>query len=83
VLVGIALFSLSTLFTVITLPIEIDASVKAMNMIKKLGMLDNDEIGGVRNVLTAAALTYVAAVMQSLSSLLYYILRAFGGRKRE
>lgn len=83
VMFGIALFSLSTLFTVVTLPIEIDASIKAMNMIKKLNLLDNDEIGGVRNVLTAAALTYVAAVMQSLSSLFYYIVRAFGVRKRE
>lgn len=83
VLLGIALFSLSTLFTIITLPIEIDASIKALKMIRKLEILTYGEIEGVKKVLLAAALTYVAAVMQSLSSLLYYILRAFGVRRRD
>jgi Zn-dependent membrane protease YugP len=80
VTIGIALFSLSTAFTVITLPI--DASRKVLVVIKRLNLLESYEVDGVKKVLTAAALTYVAAVVQSLSTLLYYILRAFGGRKR-
>jgi Zn-dependent membrane protease YugP len=79
---GIVLFSLSTVFTIVTLPIEIDASLKAMNIIKELNLLEAYEIGGVKKVLTAAALTYVAATVQSVSTLFYYVIRAFGGRKR-
>jgi Zn-dependent membrane protease YugP len=80
---GIILFSSATVFTIITLPIEIDASVKALKMIKELNILTLEELGGVKKVLFAAALTYVAAVAQSLSSLLYFILRAFGARRRD
>ncbi len=83
VIIGIALFSLSTLFTIITLPIEIDASVKAVKMIARTGILHEYEMKGVRKVLIAASLTYVAAVMQSISTLFYYILRAIGVRRRE
>ncbi|MBN2016180.1 zinc metallopeptidase [Candidatus Dojkabacteria bacterium] len=81
-MIGIAIFSLSTLFTIITLPIEIDASIKALRMIRKMELFSEYDIAGIKNVLIAAALTYVAAVMQSLSILFYYILRAFGMRKR-
>lgn len=83
VIFGIALFSLSTLFTIITLPIEIDASLKAMKMIERTGILQSYEMEGVKKVLVAASLTYVAAVMQSISTLFYYILRAIGVRRRE
>lgn len=80
---GIALFSLSTLFTIVTLPIEIDASMRALGMIRSLNTFNEEEISGVKKVLTAAALTYVASVVQSLSSLLYFILRSFGVRRKE
>ena len=83
VVIGIVLFSLTTLFTIITLPIEIDASLKAVKMIKRTGILQNYEMGGVKKVLTAASLTYVAAVMQSVSTLFYYILRAIGVRRKD
>ncbi len=83
VILGIILFSLSTLFTIITLPIEIDASVKALRILRSLNIVNEKEVGGVKKVLTAAALTYLAAVMQSLSSLLYYILRAFNVKKKD
>jgi len=83
VVIGIALFSLSTLFTIITLPIEIDASLKAVKMIKRSGILQDYEISGVKKVLIAASLTYVAAVMQSISTLFYYILRAIGVKRRD
>lgn len=82
VIFGIILFSLSTIFTVITLPIEIDASVKAVNIIRKLGLLHEDEISGVKNVLIAASLTYVASVFQSLTNLLYYVFQALGVRRK-
>lgn len=81
--VGIIFFSLSTLFTILTLPIEIDASIKALNMIRRLRILEGSEIQGVKKVLFAAALTYIAAVMQSLSSLFYYIIRALGFGRRD
>jgi Zn-dependent membrane protease YugP len=81
-LVGIAFFSFSTFFTVITLPIELGASRNALLMIRELHILDEGEIEGVKKVLLAAALTYVAAVFQSLSSLLYYVIRAFGVKKK-
>lgn len=82
-ILGIAFFSLSTLFTIITLPIEIDASIRALKMIRGLDIFASYEINGVKKVLAAAALTYVAGVMQSLFTLIYYVLRAFGVRKRK
>ncbi|MBU0976631.1 MAG: zinc metallopeptidase [Patescibacteria group bacterium] len=81
-IVGIAFFSLSTVFTVITLPVEADASIRALRMIKKLNILSPVEQDGAEKVLIAAALTYVAAIAQSLSSLLYFLFRAFGVRRR-
>ncbi len=82
VILGIALFSLATIFTIITLPIEIDASIRAMNMLRGLGTFSSNDLSGAKKVLTAASLTYVAALLQSVSTLLYYIIRAFGGRRR-
>lgn len=80
---GVALFAVSTLFTFVTLPIEIDASKKAVKVMRDLDVLNEHELSNAKKVLLAASLTYVAAVAQSLSSLLYYILRAFGMRKRD
>lgn len=76
--IGILFFSGTTLFTLITLPVEIDASRRAIKMVRELKLVDEVNIGGVRMVLFAAALTYVAATIQSAANLLYFILRARG-----
>lgn len=80
---GIALFSLSTFFSLLTLPIEIDASNKGLSMIRKLDLLDNSELGSAKKVLIAASLTYVAAAFSSISTLLYFIFRAERIGKRD
>ena len=62
---GIILFSGATIFTLITLPIELDASRRAINMIHTLGLVDQTQIGGVKQVLGAAALTYICLLYTS------------------
>lgn len=79
---GIALFSLSTIFALITLPVEFDASRRAVRMLTDGGYLTGEEEHGVRKVLGAAALTYVAAAVTSLLTLLRLILIANRGRRR-
>ena len=81
-LAGIACFSLSTLFQLITLPVEFDASNRAMAGIKECGFLTKEERTGARNVLWAAAMTYVAALATSLLSLLRLVLIANNSRRR-
>ena len=76
---GIILFSLSVVFALITLPVEFNASSRAVKMLSEYGILDNDEISPVRQVLSAAALTYVAAAASAVASLLRLIL-IFGRR---
>lgn len=80
---GIILFSLTTVFSFVTLPIELDASRRALIMIKETQMLFPDEIEGAKKVLFAAALTYVAATLQSLGALLYFFLRVQGMNRRD
>lgn len=77
---GIALFGLSTLFQLITLPVEINASRRALASIQDAGILYDDEYPMARKTLTAAALTYVAALAVSLAQLLRLII-LFGGRR--
>ncbi len=71
---GIIFFALAVLFQVVTLPIEFDASKRALAALKATGKLNEEEIIGVRKVLSAAALTYVAATFTALISLLRLIL---------
>lgn len=78
-LVGIILFGLTTLFQLVTLPVEFDASARALGAIDGTCLLDEDERKGAKKVLTAAALTYVAALLMSLLQLLRYLL-IFAGR---
>lgn len=78
-LVGILLFSLTTLFQLITLPVEFNASSRALEAIEGQNLLDSAELSGARRVLRAAALTYVAALLMSALQLLRYIL-IFVGR---
>lgn len=77
--VGIALFGLTTLFQLVTLPVEFDASARALGAIAGSELLDDDERQGAKKVLSAAALTYVASLLMSLLQLLRYLL-IFAGR---
>ena len=77
---GILLFSLVTVFQLITLPVEFNASRRALATLDEYGMVNDYEHEGVRKVLSAAALTYVAALIVSLANLLRLIL-LFGGRR--
>lgn len=76
--IGIALFSLTVIFQLITLPVEFNASNRAIKSIKNMGLLVGSEINGAKNVLSSAALTYVAAALMSVMSLLRLILLARG-----
>ena len=79
---GIVLFSLAVLFQLVTLPVEINASSRALKMLQSTGILGSDETKGARKVLTAAALTYVAALASSILQLLRLIILS-GGRRRD
>ena len=80
VLVGIALFSIVTLFQLLTLPVEFDASRRALKTIDERGMLTPEEFTGAKKVLSAAAMTYVAALLTSLAQLLRLMI-LFGRRR--
>ena len=79
--IGIILFACVVLFQLVTLPIEFNASRRAMQVISETGMLDEEESRGARKVLTAAAMTYVASLLVAVASLLRLILR-FNSRRR-
>ncbi len=81
VYLGIACFSLSVIFQLVTLPVEFNASRRAMEAIASTNILTEDEQKGARKTLTAAALTYVAATAVALAQLLR-LLVIFGGRRR-
>jgi Zn-dependent membrane protease YugP len=82
--IGVAFFSMAFVFALITLPVEINASSRALKMLTTNGLLvGDDEMRGARAVLSAAALTYVAALLQALGQLLYYVLLASSGRRRK
>lgn len=80
---GLILFSLSALFQLVTLPVEFNASRRAVTALAESGTMDDDEIKGVKKVLTAAALTYVAALAAALVNLLRMILLVNGSRRRD
>lgn len=75
-LAAIALFSLAVFFTVVTLPVEFDASRRALASLGHGGYVSQQELDGARSVLNAAAMTYVAAAAMALSQLVQYILMA-------
>lgn len=79
---GIACFALSTLFQLLTLPTEFNASRRALVSIESSGLLYGEELEGARKVLTAAAMTYVAALAVSLMQLLRLLMLVGGGRRR-
>jgi Zn-dependent membrane protease YugP len=80
---GVIALSVICLFQFVTLPVEFDASRRAKEQLVGLGILENDEMGGVKETLDAAALTYVAAFVAALGSLLHLLLMLLGNRDRE
>lgn len=71
--IAVALFAVVTLFQIVTLPVEFDASRRARQQLIKLGLVQRDESEGVSKVLNAAALTYVAGMVGAILQLLYFI----------
>lgn len=80
--IGILLFSLSIIFQLVTLPVEFNASSRAVRLLDSTGILRGEEVGYTRQVLGAAALTYVAAAAGSILQLLRLVI-LFGGRRDE
>jgi len=81
---GIAFFSAGLLFSLATLPVELNASSRALVMLRSSALVGTGEVDAAKSVLTAAALTYVAAATQALSTLLYYVFIALNmGRRRD
>lgn len=78
--IGILLFSLSVIFQIVTLPVEFNASARAVRLLDENGILSGEEVDGTRKVLGAAALTYVAAAAASILQLLRLVI-LFGGRR--
>jgi uncharacterized protein len=78
--IGIILFAAAVLFQLVTLPVEFDASRRAIVEMERLGLATSADVGGSRQVLNAAALTYVAAAAASVAYLLYYIMQFAGSR---
>lgn len=83
ILVGIAAFSLTVVFQLVNLPVEFDASRRARRALLETGLVTQEEDRIVRRVLNAAAMTYVAATLTSILTLLYFLYRAglLGGRR--
>lgn len=77
--IGVILFAGVALFSIVTIPVELDASKRAKAVLVSEGILYSGEMGGVNQVLDAAAWTYVAGAAQAISSVLYYVL-LLGGR---
>ena len=78
---GIILFAFAVFFSLITLPVEFDASNRAIKILDKGGFLDSEELYGAKKVLNAAALTYVAAAVTAILSLLRLLMLA--NRRRD
>jgi Zn-dependent membrane protease YugP len=72
--VAIALYAVVVLFQLVTLPVEFDASRRAGKQLQEMGIVTQSEAGGVRKVLTAAALTYVAGALAAIAQLAYFVL---------
>ena len=80
-LAGIVLFGLTTLFSFITLPVEVNASQRAVNWLQEAGITDRETTEMASDALHSAAYTYVVAALSSLATLVYYILIFMGRRK--
>ena len=80
--IGVALYSTVAIFQLVTLPVEFNASHRAMDHIKRLGIANDTDAKGVKKVLSAAAMTYVAALITSLASFLRIFLIVSGSSRR-
>ena len=80
-LIGLGLFAMGTIFAFITLPVEYDASNRALAWLESSNMLTRQEHAGAKDSLKWAARTYVVAAIGSLATLLYFALQIFGGRR--
>ncbi|MEG0664168.1 MAG: zinc metallopeptidase, partial [Clostridia bacterium] len=80
--VGIALYSLTAVFQLVTLPVEFNASARALKILENNYILQNEEVDGAKKVLSAAAMTYVAALVTSLAQILRLIL-IYGRRRND
>jgi Zn-dependent membrane protease YugP len=81
--IGLVLFSATTIFTLVTLPVEFDASRRALVTLQQGGVLAVDELAGAKKVLDAAAMTYVAAAAASLLQLVYWLSLLLGRSSEE
>lgn len=79
--IGVALFALTTLFSFVTLPVEFDASKRALAWIQTNGVVNQREYGFAKDALWWAAMTYVVAALGSLATLMYYASILLGGRR--
>jgi Zn-dependent membrane protease YugP len=80
IMVGIILFSAVVIFHIVTLPVELNASHRAVLQLSDSGMISSDEVPMVKKVLGAAAFTYLAATLMAIANLLYYVMIFAGGR---
>jgi uncharacterized protein len=83
--IGLFLFGMGSVFALVTLPVEFDASKRALETLKTGGFVSNEELGGAKKVLDAAALTYVAAAVAAIASVLMYAIQLglFNSRSRD
>lgn len=80
-MIGVALFGMGTLFSFVTLPVEFDASNRAIAWLKRKNMVSQQELAGAEDALKWAARTYVVAALGSLATLLYFVLRIMGNSR--
>ena len=76
--IGVVLFGGAVVFTLVTLPVEFNASFRARDTLEQYGIVTVDELDGVKEVLIAAAATYLAAAITSILQLLYFVFRVYG-----
>lgn len=82
IIAGLALYGFVAVFQLVTLPVEFNASKRALRVIEETGILAGEEHNGAKSVLTAAAMTYVAALATAVVNLLYYAMRLLGNNRR-
>lgn len=80
-IIGVAMFALTTLFSLVTLPVEIDASRRAIRWLEMAGITSGETTAFARDALKSAAYTYVVAALGSMATLAYYGIMIFGGRR--
>jgi Zn-dependent membrane protease YugP len=80
-LAGVVGFGFAVLFHLVTLPVEFDASARAIRILEQSGIVAEDEMPGVRKTLYAAGFTYVASALVALSQMIYYLMLLLGNRE--